>query len=115
MVESRAPGPRARAAVARQAEDIEFVTALTQAISQRDRGSPREEALRIAEHTGQRSSGRVGRSASGRALNASAVDLAVIAHVRHVHTNYDELLMRGVDRSTARAQVWKKIESLIAK
>jgi hypothetical protein len=83
---------RGRAALARQEEDREFVSALAQAILQRHPGCPTEEARRIAEHTGCRSSGRVGRSAAGRALDASAVDLAVIAHIRHEHTNYDVLL-----------------------
>jgi hypothetical protein len=80
---------RDRAAVARQAEDGEFVAALAQAILQRYPRCPADEARRIAEHTGRRSSGRVGRSAAGRALDAAAVDLAVIAHIRHEHTQYD--------------------------
>lgn len=31
--------------------------------------------------------------------------LAVIAHIRHAETKYDELLARGYDRRDARAQV----------
>jgi len=73
---------RGRAALARQEEDHEFVTALTQAILQRYPSCPADESRRIAEHTGCRRSGRVGRSAVGKALEASAVDLAVIAHIR---------------------------------
>ena len=38
-----------------------------------------------------------------------AVDLAVKAHIRHAHTNYDELLMRGTERLDARALVREKI------
>ena len=106
---------RARAAVARLEEDREFVTALTAAISQRYPGCPADEARQIAEHTGLRSSGRVGRSAAGRALDASAVDLAVRAHIRHAHTNYDELLMRGTERMAARALVREKIDRVLAK
>lgn len=106
---------RARAAVAREEEDRDFVAALTQAIAQRYPRCPPEEARRIAEHTGRRSSGRVGRSAAGRALDASAVDLAVIAHIRHAHTKYDELLMRGTARLDARALVREEIERILAK
>ena len=101
---------RARAAVARQVEDREFVAALARAILERFPGCPADEARRIAEHTGCRSSGRVGRSAAGRALDATAVDLAVTAHIRHTHTNYDELLMRGTERLDARAQVRHAID-----
>ena len=89
---------RSHAALARQEDDREFIAALAQAISQRFPGCPADEARRIAEHTGCRSSGRVGRSAAGRALDATAVDLAVIAHIRHTHTKYDELLMAGTER-----------------
>jgi hypothetical protein len=106
---------RARAAVVREAEDREFVAALAQAISQRYPGCSAEDARQIAEHTGRRSSGRVGRSAAGRALDTAVVDLAVIAHIRHVHTNYDELLMRGTARLDARALIREKIDSVLAK
>jgi hypothetical protein len=105
---------RARAALARPEEDREFAAALAQAILQRHPGCPAEEARRIAEHAGCRSSGRVGRSAAGRALDAKAVDLAVVAHIRHEHTNYDELLMRGTDRLDARALVREKIDRVLA-
>ncbi|CAN5175372.1 hypothetical protein BH20ACT20_BH20ACT20_06440 [soil metagenome] len=33
-----------------------------------------------------------------------AVELAVIASIRHKDTGYDELLMAGVDRNDARAR-----------
>jgi len=105
---------RARAAVARDEEDREFVAALAGAILQRYPGCPPAAARRIAEHTGRRRSGRVGRSAAGRALDAAAVDLAVIAHIRHAHTNYDELLMRGRERLEARVLVREGIQRVLA-
>jgi len=105
---------RERAALLRPEEDREFTAALAGAILQRYPGCPAEEAARIAGHAGVRSSGRVGRSAAGRALDGSAVDLAVIAHIRHEHTNYDELLMRGTERLDARAQVREEIDRVLA-
>lgn len=90
------------------------MAALSQAILQRYPGCPAEEADRIAQHTGRRSSGRVGRSAAGRALDLSAIDLAVIAHIRHEHTKYDVLLMSGTDRQAARAQVREAIDHVLA-
>jgi hypothetical protein len=106
---------RSRAALVRQEEDAEFVAALVQAILQRYPRCPADEARRIAEHTGRRSSGRVGRSAAGRALDVAAVDLAVIAHIRHEHTQYDELLMRGTERLDTRAQIREGIDRVLAK
>jgi len=106
---------RARAAVERTQEDREFVAALKQAILQRYPGCPNDEAVRIAEHTGRRSSGRVGRSAAGQALDTFAIDLAVIAHIRHEHTKYDQLLMQGTERHAARAQIRDNIDRTVAK
>ncbi|HEX4121823.1 MAG TPA: DUF2293 domain-containing protein [Verrucomicrobiae bacterium] len=106
---------RVRAALARQEEDREFVSILAQAILRRYPGCVADDARRIAEHTGRRSSGRVGRSAAGRALNASAVDRAVIAHIRHEHTNYDQLLMRGTARLDARTLLREAIDRVLDK
>ena len=50
-----------------------------------------------------------------RELDPAAVDLAVIAHVRHEHTNYDLLFMRGLERLEARSQVREKSDLLLIK
>ena len=56
---------------------------------------PPERAAEIAGHAGTRGSGRVGRSAAGRALEPEAVALAVVASVRHCDTGYDSALDGG--------------------
>ena len=106
---------RARAMERRQEEDIEFVTEMTQAIRQMFPACPPKEAEAIARHAGLRGSGRVGRSAAGRALDERALQLAVVAHIRHSHTHYDELLMNGTDRSDARALVRETIDTVLAR
>ena len=55
---------------------------------------PRHTRQGVAHQAGARGSGRVGRSAAGRALDPRAVTLAVAASVRHEDTRYDELLIR---------------------
>jgi hypothetical protein len=55
----------------------------------------------------------VGRRAARPALDADAVRLAVVASVRHVDTDYDELLMSGLDRETARVRVQQRVEDVI--
>jgi hypothetical protein len=50
-------------------------------------------------------SGRVGRSAAAKRLDPEAIRLATIASVRHRFTDYDLLLLEGVDRGEARARV----------
>jgi hypothetical protein len=104
-----------RAGSAREDKDQDFVAGLAATIRERYPRCPADEAHHIAAHTGRRNSGRVGRSAAGRALDGSAADLAVIAHIRHTHTHYDELLMQGTDRLEARKLVREKIDHLLAK
>jgi hypothetical protein len=38
---------------------------------------------------------------------------AVIAAVRHKHTEYDKLLARGMDRPTAREEVSDRIQEIL--
>ena len=76
-------------------------------------GFPADRANSIAEHAGRRGSGRVGRSAAGRALDEEAVTLAVVASVRHTDTGYDELLMGGMARDEARERVEAEIARLL--
>jgi len=105
---------RERDKVRRADADLEFQDRLAREILRRFPGCPAERAAAIAEHTGQRGSGRVGRSAAGRALDESAVTLAVAASVRHRDTRYDALLMAGIPRDLARERVRPAIDQLLA-
>jgi hypothetical protein len=69
----------------------------------------------IAEHACQKYSGRVGRSASAKSLDEKAIRLAVIAHIRHAETNYDELLIQGWERPLARVEVKEKVDKVLAR
>ncbi len=57
----------------------------------------------------------MGRSVAAKALDEQAVRLAVVAHVRHVETRYDKLLMSGWDRTDARLRVEEAVRSAPAK
>jgi hypothetical protein len=67
----------------------------------------------IAEHACEKYSGRVGRSASAKALDEQAITLAVTAHIRHTETEYDSLLVQGYDRFDARQVVRSQIEKIL--
>jgi hypothetical protein len=97
----------------RQKQDRQLESAMMKAILDRYPNCPAREARRIAEYTSLRGSGRVGRSSAGRALAPEAIDLAVMAAVRHNHTEYDSLLMRGADRHDARAMVRPQIDQVL--
>ena len=74
---------------------------------------PREIEKLIAEHACEKYSGRVGRSASAKNLDEQAVKMAVIAHIRHTQTDYDELLAQGYAREDARNEVRDKISAVL--
>ena len=104
---------RERAEAARAGQDDAFQTAFASEISRLFPGCPPERSAAIARHAGARHSGRVGRTAAGRALQEPAVTLAVVASVRHVDTDYDELLMDGVGRADARDRVRAEVDRIL--
>jgi hypothetical protein len=55
----------------------------------------------------------VGRSAAAKTLDEEAVRLAVTAHVRHAETNYDDLLLKGIERREARENVYSKVSKIL--
>ena len=67
----------------------------------------------IAEHACKKYSGRVGRSAAAKAYDEKAIDLAVIAHIRHTMTGYDEMLSKGYERFDARALVEDEVDRIL--
>jgi hypothetical protein len=104
---------RERDAERRAGEDVEFQARMAQEIARLFPGCPPDRATSIAQHAGLRGSGRVGRSAAGRALDPEAVRRAVVASVRHEDTRYDELLMSGTARQDARDQAGPDIERVL--
>jgi len=68
----------------------------------------------IAEHACLKYSGRIGRTATAKELNEKAVRLAVIAHIRHAETRYDQLMARGYDRWDGRAQVQDEVQRILS-
>ena len=104
---------RDRDKIRRADQDVHFRGEFAAAIREQFPGCPTDRAEAIALHAAARGSGRVGRSAAGRALDADAVRLAVVASVRHIDTDYDDLLMSGMDRESARTQVQQRVEDVV--
>jgi len=78
-------------------------------------GCPAGREQIIAEHACRKYSGRVGRSAAAKELDEKAVELAVVAHIRHRESDYDQLLLDGCERRLARVQVREQIERILGK
>jgi hypothetical protein len=104
---------RERDQVRRADEDVRFQAEFAAAILTQFPHCPAGRADAIARHAATRGSGRVGRSAAGRALDPDAVRLAVAASIRHEDTDYDALLMSGIGRQAARDQVYDDVETVL--
>lgn len=111
--ESRAAA-RAKAEIRRESQDIAYRAAFGKAISTMFPQCPPPEAKAIADHACEKYSGRVGRTAMAKELDREAVILAVRAHIRHEHTPYDALLLRGVPKKEARSQIANRLEAVVA-
>lgn len=103
-------------AVARRAElDNAYVAAFAERVGELFPGCPHDAQQSIAKHACEKYSGRVGRSAAAKDLDAKAVELAVRAHVRHAHTPYDRLLAQGRPRFDARIEVGAVVDDWLTR
>jgi len=75
---------------------------------------PRNTVENISNHACQKYSGRVGRTANAKKFDPGVLTLAAIAHIRHVDTIYDSLLMEGWDRREAREKVRTDIDAILS-
>jgi hypothetical protein len=94
-------------------QDAAFERRLAAEIGRLFPGCPPQRAHEIARHTGERGSGRVGRTSAAQALDARAVTFAVVAAARHGETDYDDLLMAGVDRLDSRDRVRPAVDAIL--
>ncbi len=104
---------RQRNAKVRAAEDRQYVGAMAEQIKRLFPGCPPVEAKQIAGHACAKYSGRVGRSAAAKDFEPAAIRLAVIAHIRHTHSRYDDLLAAGWSREASREKVWPQVERVM--
>jgi len=104
---------RAREAARREVLDRQYMDQFAARVRALFPDCPTGRERDIAEHACLKYSGRVGRSAAAKALDEAVVRLAVIAHVRHRETKYDELLARGYDRWEARAAVEEVVRRVL--
>ena len=104
---------RVRESERRDILDKEYVKRYSEEIRRSYPRMPSRLEVKIAEHACLKHSGRVGRSEAAKRFDEESITLAVVAHVRHTKTDYDELLMRGVDRLDARSLVRDKIDRVL--
>jgi len=95
-----------KAAIRRKKEDADLAARFADKIGLLYPGCPVDERVAIARHACERGSGRVGRSASGQQQNDEAIKRAVRAHIRHVHTDYEQQINGQARRCGARHHDW---------
>ena len=104
---------RERAAERAKEIDAAFVARFADRVRELFPNCPRGREIEIAEHACLKYSGRIGRTAAARALDADAVELAVHAHVRHRETDYGRLLAHGLERHQARLEVREDVQRVL--
>jgi hypothetical protein len=115
LADQEARARRRERAAARRAElDRQYVERFAARVRELYPRCPPGREVTIAEHACLKYSGRVGRSAAAKSLDADAVQLAVTAHVRHAETQYDTLLVEGYERSDARACVREDVDRVLS-
>ncbi len=102
-----------REALRRAELDQEYLRQFAAAVRAGFPSCPPGREQRIAEHACQKYSGRVGRSTAAKSLDEAAVRLAVIAHIRHAETRYDQLMSQGWDRAEARAEIEERVNLVL--
>lgn len=104
---------RWREAERREELDRQYVEGFAARVRELFPGRPAGRETIIAEHACRKYSGRIGRSEAAKALDEDAIRLAVLAHIRHAETGYDELLAGGHERWDAREAVAQEVDRII--
>jgi len=104
---------REREAKRREEYDRAYIEQFAKRIRELFRLCPPGREIIIAEHACLKYSGRIGRTATAKDLEANAIRLAVIAHIRHIETPYDKLLAMGHDRWEARHRVEARVNEIL--
>jgi hypothetical protein len=106
---------RERASQRRNEHDVRYVREFAERIGELFPRCPVPERQAIADRACLKYSGRIGRSAAAQDFDPKAIELAVRAHVRHCHTEYDEKLASGMDRMDARDVVREQVEDVVGR
>jgi len=104
---------REKAAIKREIYDKEYIKTFTLKIRQQYPSMPKGKEIEIAKHACEKYSGRVGRSAKAKELNNDFITLAVIAHIRHTETKYDQMLDNMMEKTIARKKIYNVVKDVL--
>jgi len=106
---------RAREADRREAVDRQYMHQFAAEVRALFPGCPSRRVREIAVHAGLKFSGQFRQAVAVKVVDPEAVRVAVMAHVRHRETPYDELLMQRYDCTAARAAVEEGVRQVLQK
>jgi len=100
----------------RMFQEMEYTQRFEQRIRELFPGCPDGVESEIAEHACEVSSGRVGRCSAAKDLDDEMIHRAVVAHIRHKETYYDDLFTEyGFDKQSAREEVADLVNEVVNK
>lgn len=103
----------AKAAVKRAVEDREYRQLFAIEIRKLFPSMPTGRETAIAEHACEKYSGRVGRTASAKEFDEDMITRAVVAHIRHAETNYDNEFGKGKRKREIREDIRPEINLMM--
>lgn len=102
-----------KAATKREQLDIEYVNMFSKKIREHFPLMPSGRENVIAKHACEKYSGRVGRAAKAKEFDSEMIKRAVIAHIRHIETDYEDLFGKGKIKREIRADIKPHIDSTL--
>lgn len=74
---------------------------------------PKDREFAIVDHACEKHSGRVGRTAAAKEFSVEMIQRAVIAHIRHSETDYDNLFGKGKRKREIRDDIRPLIQKVL--
>lgn len=102
-----------KAAAKRVVEDKEYRDTFAIEIRRLFPSMPKGREVAVAEHACEKYSGRVGRTASAKEFDEDMITRAVIAHIRHAETNYDNMFGKGKRKREIRDDIRGDIQRIL--
>ncbi len=106
---------REKAALNRKVQDAQYIETFSKKIRELYPLMPKEREKAIAEHACEKYSGRVGRTAAAKEFSEEMIIKAVIAHIRHHETEYDNLFGKGRRKRDIRQDIRPLIDKILKK
>ncbi len=104
-----------KAAIKRVEEEKIYRLIFAKAIRLLFPSMPTMREVEVANHACEKYSGRVGRTASAKEFDEDMITRAVVAHIRHKETDYDDRFGKGKRKKEIRSDVRDDIQQVLRK